>query len=186
MAKLERSKSSPAGELANERLIEAVFAPDRFPEGATFIGADEDHFPGVLAEAVAERRPLVIVYPDGRELVGEPGDDGLTFRNGMLAPAVRKLLIGLGHPVRLELLGVLRERTASTTELSKQLDIPLNNVSHHLRVLTENDFIELVRTEPRRGAVVHFYRAAATGIITDEDWRRLNEQVEQADDDAES
>ena len=33
MEKLERSKFTRAGEVANERLIEAVLDPDRYPEG---------------------------------------------------------------------------------------------------------------------------------------------------------
>ncbi|MGB7684641.1 MAG: hypothetical protein WBL45_02525 [Solirubrobacterales bacterium] len=89
MAELERSlsKFSPAGELANERLIEAVLTPGRYPEGASFVGVDEVHFAAVLAEAVAEQQPLVIVYPDGREIVGEPLDGTLAFRDG--APTLR-------------------------------------------------------------------------------------------------
>lgn len=83
MAKLEHSRSSSTGDLAGERLIEAMFAPERYPEGATFIGAGEDHFPLVLAEAVAERRSIVIVYSDGREIVGEPHDGTLAFRERM-------------------------------------------------------------------------------------------------------
>jgi len=56
MERLERSKITAAGEIANERLIEAV-------------AADQEGFDAALAEAVAERRPLAIVYPDGHEIV---------------------------------------------------------------------------------------------------------------------
>jgi len=41
MEKLERSKFTRAGEIANERLVEAVLDPDRYPEGTTFIAADQ-------------------------------------------------------------------------------------------------------------------------------------------------
>ena len=68
MEKLERSKFTAAGEIANERLIEAATNPDRYPEGTTFIAADQEGFHAILAEAVAEHRPLAIVYPDGREI----------------------------------------------------------------------------------------------------------------------
>jgi uncharacterized protein with von Willebrand factor type A (vWA) domain len=88
MAKLGHSRFSSRGDLAGERLIEAMFAPERYPEGATFIGAGEDHFPVVLAEAVAERRSIVIVYSDGRELVGEPRDGTLAFRERMRPTAI--------------------------------------------------------------------------------------------------
>ena len=53
MEKLERSKFTRAGEVANERLIEAVTDPDRYPEGTTFIAADQEGFGAILAEAVA-------------------------------------------------------------------------------------------------------------------------------------
>jgi hypothetical protein len=33
--------------------------------------------------------------------------------------------------------------------------------------------IELVRTEPRRGAIEHFYRAVVRPFFSDEDWKRL-------------
>lgn len=54
----KRSKFTRAGEIANERLIEAVTDPDRYPEGTTFIAADQEGFGSILAEAVADRRPL--------------------------------------------------------------------------------------------------------------------------------
>jgi hypothetical protein len=79
MEELERSKFTPAGEIANERLIDAVLDPDRYPVGTTFIAADQDGFGSILAEAVAEHRPLAIVYPDGREIVAAPRGGALAF-----------------------------------------------------------------------------------------------------------
>jgi hypothetical protein len=46
---------------------------------------------------------------------------------------------------------------ASPSELPDALGEPLGNVSYHVRILRELDCIELVRTEPRRGALEHFY-----------------------------
>lgn len=69
MEKLKRSEFTRAGEIANERLIEAVLNPDRYPEGTTFLAADQEGFGRALTEAVAEHRPLAIAYPDGREIV---------------------------------------------------------------------------------------------------------------------
>lgn len=40
MEELRRSKFTAAGEIANERLFEAVLDPDRYPEGTTFIASD--------------------------------------------------------------------------------------------------------------------------------------------------
>lgn len=84
MEELERSKFTAAGEIANERLIEAATEPDRYPEGTAFIAADQAHFGSVLAEAVAEHRPLAIVYPDGREIVAAPRGGALAFFEHLL------------------------------------------------------------------------------------------------------
>jgi hypothetical protein len=85
MEELERSKFTAAGEIANDRLIEAAIEPDRYPEGTAFIAADQEHFGAVLAEAVAEHRPLAIVYPDGREIVAAPRGGALAFFEHLLA-----------------------------------------------------------------------------------------------------
>jgi hypothetical protein len=69
MEKLERSKFTRAGEIANERLIEAVLDPDRYPEGTTFIAADQEGVDSILAEAVAEYRSVAIFFADGHETV---------------------------------------------------------------------------------------------------------------------
>lgn len=84
MEELKRSKFTAAGEIANERLIEAVTDPDRYPEGTTFIAADQEGFGAALAEAVAEHRPLAIVYPDGREIVAAPRGSALAFFERLL------------------------------------------------------------------------------------------------------
>jgi hypothetical protein len=77
MEKLERSRFTGAGEIANERFVEAVSDPGRYPEGTTFIAADQEGFGSSLAEAVADHRPLAIIYPDGREIVAAPRSGAL-------------------------------------------------------------------------------------------------------------
>jgi hypothetical protein len=84
MEELKRSKFTAAGEIANERLIEAAADPDRYPEGTAFIAADQEGFGAILAEAVAEHRPLAIVYPDGREIVAAPRGGALAFFEHLL------------------------------------------------------------------------------------------------------
>lgn len=84
MEELERSKFTAAGEIANERLIEAAAKPDRYPDGTAFIAADQDDFGAILAAAVAEHRPLAIVYPDGREIVAAPRGGALAFFEHLL------------------------------------------------------------------------------------------------------
>lgn len=84
MEELEHSKFTLAGEIANERLIGAVLDPDRYPEGTTFIAVDQKGFGSILAEAVAEHRPLAIVYPDGWEIVAAPRRGALAFFQHLL------------------------------------------------------------------------------------------------------
>jgi hypothetical protein len=82
--KLERSKFTRAGEIANERLVEAVLDPDRYPEGTTFIAADQKGFDSILGEAVENHRPVAIIYSDGREIVAAPRGGALAFIEHLL------------------------------------------------------------------------------------------------------
>lgn len=83
------------------------------------------------------------------------------------------LLKAISHPLRHRLLGLLDNRVASPNELARELDLPLGRVSYHIRLLADLGAIELVRTEPRRGALEHFYRAVTRGWFSDDDWARL-------------
>jgi DNA-binding transcriptional ArsR family regulator len=79
------------------------------------------------------------------------------------------LLKALGHPLRLQLVTLVTERgEASPIELARMLDQPLSTVSHHVRTLRDLGYLELTRTEPRRGAVEHYYRAATPAFLDDE------------------
>jgi DNA-binding transcriptional ArsR family regulator len=77
-----------------------------------------------------------------------------------------RLLTALKHPLRREIVRTMIGREQiSSREMSELLETPLSNVSYHVNVLRNCDAIELVDTEPVRGAVQHFYRL---GI--DEPW----------------
>lgn len=89
----------------------------------------------------------------------------------------QKLVKALAHPLRVEILTILNERMASPNELSKELDEGLSQVSYHVKVLKDFECIEMVKTEPRRGAVEHYYRATARAFLTDKDWRALPASV---------
>jgi DNA-binding transcriptional ArsR family regulator len=91
--------------------------------------------------------------------------------SGMVEAGVLK---ALGHPLRMRLLTFVTERgEASPVEMSRALDVPLATVSHHTRVLRDLGYIELSRTEPRRGATEHYYRALAAPFLDDEHWDML-------------
>src|ERR687889_165190 len=79
----------------------------------------------------------------------------------------------LAHPLRARILQRLGERVASPGDLAVELGAPLGVVSYHVRMLRDYDCVELVRTEPRRGALQHFYRATARPNLDDDQWRTL-------------
>jgi DNA-binding transcriptional ArsR family regulator len=76
----------------------------------------------------------------------------------------------LGHPLRQRLVFAFADEVTSPSRVAAELGEPLNLVSYHTRVLFEAGLLELVRTEPRRGAREHFYAAVAMAEIEDEAW----------------
>lgn len=89
----------------------------------------------------------------------------------------QRLVKALAHPLRVEILTILNERMASPNELSKELEEGLSQVSYHVKVLKDFECIEMVKTEPRRGAVEHYYRATSRAYLTDRDWRALPDSI---------
>ena len=95
-------------------------------------------------------------------------------------PAHEKLVKGVSHPVRTECLTILAQRVASPRELSELLDHDLSNVSYHVRVLDELGLIELVKEEPVRGAVAHYYKAVERPLLSQDEWEQLAPEVRKA------
>jgi len=89
----------------------------------------------------------------------------------------QQLIKALAHPVRAQALAILNERVASPNEIAKELEQGVGHVSYHINVLKQCECIELVGTEPRRGAVEHYYRATTRIFLDDEEWRRLPASV---------
>ena len=83
----------------------------------------------------------------------------------------------LAHPLRIRMLTVLNQRVASPSELAGELDEPIGNVSYHMRTLADLGMVELVRTEPRRGAVEHYYKAIERPHLAAQDWATLPASV---------
>lgn len=79
----------------------------------------------------------------------------------------------ISHPLRVKVLGILNRRVASPNELSKELNVELSLLSHHVKVLRQRGCIELVKTEQRRGAVEHYYRANVPAHFDNEAWTKL-------------
>jgi DNA-binding transcriptional ArsR family regulator len=83
----------------------------------------------------------------------------------------------ISHPIRIEALRVLQNRVASPKELAEELGESVSNVSYHFKYLQLEDCIEMVRTEPRRGAVEHYYRAKMMPTHDEESWATLPQPI---------
>jgi DNA-binding transcriptional ArsR family regulator len=76
----------------------------------------------------------------------------------------------MSHPLRVRILALLDERTASPVELAGWLDATLGTVAYHVRTLERMGLIELVRETRVRGAVEHHYRSKERPTVSDEAW----------------
>ncbi len=85
----------------------------------------------------------------------------------------QQLAKALAHPLRVRILSSLHKGISSPNQLSQELGEPLGNVSYHVKTLLEYDCVELVKTEPRRGAVEHFYRATERAFFNANDWEKI-------------
>jgi DNA-binding transcriptional ArsR family regulator len=89
----------------------------------------------------------------------------------------QQLAKALAHPLRVRILSSLSKGISSPNQLSQELDEPLGNVSYHVKTLLEYNCVELVKTEPRRGAVEHFYRATERAFFSAKDWAKIPESA---------
>jgi DNA-binding transcriptional ArsR family regulator len=81
-----------------------------------------------------------------------------------------RVIKALTHPLRVQILRTLEERTASPSEIADEIGAPLGNVSYHVRQLHGLGLIKLVKRTPRRGAIEHHYKALVQPPMTDEAW----------------
>lgn len=95
-----------------------------------------------------------------------------------------RLMKALTDPRRVKVLSILNERVASPKELAEEFGETLSGVAYHFKVLRNFGLIELERTEPRRGAVEHYYRATHRALVPDDAWRALSAKAKRgiADD----
>jgi DNA-binding transcriptional ArsR family regulator len=77
------------------------------------------------------------------------------------------------HPLRQHVLFKYTEGETSPRAIAMALGARLNVVSYHTQVLLRAGVLELVRTEPRRGATEHFYRATLGSVIEDAGWAKV-------------
>jgi DNA-binding transcriptional ArsR family regulator len=74
------------------------------------------------------------------------------------------MMRAVGHPTRLLVVAKLGERgRLSPSELAGGLAESLGNISYHVRELLKAEVVALVDTQPRRGAVEHYYELTERG-----------------------
>ncbi|CAN5556804.1 hypothetical protein BH10ACT11_BH10ACT11_17090 [soil metagenome] len=83
------------------------------------------------------------------------------------------MIKALGHPLRQRILALLNESESSPSDLAGEIGEPIGKVAYHVKILLDYEAIELVRTQPVRGAVEHFYRATIRPHVDDEHWTKL-------------
>lgn len=86
----------------------------------------------------------------------------------------------LSHPIRVRALRILTERVASPSDIARELDLPVANVSYHVNALLRLGCIEEVEHRHVRGAIEHMYRAVRRPMAWTEQWQRLPEQARDA------
>ena len=91
-----------------------------------------------------------------------------------------RLAKALAHPLRIEILRRLDERTASPSEIADEVGAPLTHVSYHVRKLASLGLIELVRKRPKRGVVEHYYSAKRRQRVTSKAWEETPRIVKRA------
>jgi DNA-binding transcriptional ArsR family regulator len=89
----------------------------------------------------------------------------------------QRMVRSLAHPLRVRILDILSDRIASPNLLSEELDVGLSHVSYHTRALDKYGALELVRTEPRRGATEHFYKATPQAFVGHSAWREVPDSL---------
>jgi DNA-binding transcriptional ArsR family regulator len=76
-----------------------------------------------------------------------PSDDP-----GRLQAFKAEFFKALAHPLRIRILAMLADHSASPVQLSSKLDATLGTVAYHVRTLHSLGLVELVDTRQRRGA----------------------------------
>src|SRR4051794_38770939 len=74
----------------------------------------------------------------------------------------------ISHPLRVRILAMLGERTASPSELSEWLGATLGTTAYHVRALHKPGLIELADETRGRGAIWPHYRPRTRPVVSEE------------------
>ena len=86
----------------------------------------------------------------------------------------------LSHPLRVRILAMLQERTASPSQLSEWLGATLGTTAYHVRSLHQLGLIELADETRVRGAIEHHYRAGKRPMVSEAAWEQAPPIAKQA------
>jgi DNA-binding transcriptional ArsR family regulator len=86
----------------------------------------------------------------------------------------------ISHPLRVRILAMLQERTASPSQLSQWLGATLGTTAYHVRALHKLGLIELADETRVRGAIEHHYRAGKRPMVSEEAWAQAPPIAKQA------
>jgi DNA-binding transcriptional ArsR family regulator len=86
----------------------------------------------------------------------------------------------ISHPLRVRILAMLQERTASPSQLSQWLGATLGTTAYHVRALHQLGLIELADETRVRGAIEHHYRAGPRPMVSEEAWENAPPIAKQA------
>jgi DNA-binding transcriptional ArsR family regulator len=86
----------------------------------------------------------------------------------------------LSHPLRVRILAMLQERTASPSQLSEWLGATLGTTAYHVRALHQLGLIELADETRVRGAIEHHYRAGKRPMVSEDAWAQAPPIAKQA------
>jgi DNA-binding transcriptional ArsR family regulator len=90
-----------------------------------------------------------------------------------------QVIKALADPMRVRILGALGKRTASPSDIAREIDADLSLTSYHFRVLRDAGLIKRVREAHRRGARETYYQSVDPPVLDQKVWGRASEVIQQ-------
>lgn len=82
-------------------------------------------------------------------------------------------VMALSHAVRRTVIDCVARGLTSPKDMAEDMGVALGVVSYHVRMLRDYGVLEIERSEPRRGALQHYYRFSEQAIADLEEARDL-------------
>jgi DNA-binding transcriptional ArsR family regulator len=106
-----------------------------------------------------------------KEPAGPPAEDRRASGAAPIDLADPRMVAADAHPLRAEIFRLLTERTASPSDVARQLGAPVPNASYHVRQLAGLGLVQLVERRESRGALEHYYEATVRPTIVCDWWQ---------------